>query len=64
MVKIGSSFKDVNQMIFKMRTLLTGAKFNEPACINDPVSQDLITETEKIKEVTLEHCVKILQRIR
>ena len=33
-----------------------------PIIINDPVSKNLITETEKIKEVTLEHCVKILQK--
>ena len=64
MINIGSSFGDVNKKMFKMRTLLTGGKFknNEPAYINDPESNNLITETDKIKEVTLEHCVKILQK--
>ena len=31
-------------------------------CINDPVTGELITEREDIKEKSLEHCVKVLSK--
>ena len=35
---------------------------NEPACINNPESGELITDKETIKKVSLEHCAKILTK--
>lgn len=46
------------------RDLLNGPKIkpSEPTCINDPVTGELITEREDIKEKSLEHCVKVLSK--
>ena len=35
---------------------------SEPACINNPQTGDLITDRETIKEVSLEHCARILKK--
>ena len=56
--------KDLNSMIYKLKQMVTGSKIKpaEPMCINDPVTGELITEYEAIKETTLNHTVKILTK--
>ena len=49
--------KDINSKMYKLKSLVTGPniKPQEKAAINDPISGGLITEVEKIKEVSLDH---------
>ena len=56
--------KDLNSMIYKMKQMVTGPKIksSEPMCINDPITGELITEYETIKETTLNHTLKILTK--
>ena len=60
----GASTKDVNNKVYRLRDLLNGPKIkpSEPTCINDPVTGELITEREDIKQKSLEHCVKVLSK--
>ena len=63
-IEEGTSTKDINNKIYRLRDLLNGPKIkpSEPTCINDPVTGELITEREDIKEKSLEHCVKVLSK--
>ena len=62
LIEEGASTKDINKKIYRLKDLLNGPKIkpSEPTCINDPVTGELITEREDIKEKSLENCVKIL----
>ena len=40
----------------------TKMKAAEPMCINDPITGELITDVEMIKEVSLKHNVNILTK--
>ena len=64
MLEIGTKYKDINTRINKKKTLMHGPKVHqrEPTCINDPNKDELITEKERIKEVSLNHCIKILEK--
>ena len=56
----GSSAKDLNSKIYKLKDLINGPKIKstEPTCIIDPVSGELITDRESIK-ISLDHCANI-----
>ena len=56
--------KDVNSRMYKLKTLINGPKIKkqEQAAINDPKTNELITDKEKIKEVSLAHNVEILTK--
>ena len=60
----GASKRDVNNKVYRLRDLLNGPKIkpSEPICINDPVTGELITVREEIKQKILEHCVKVLSK--
>ena len=47
MVRIGFNYKDINTRLYKMKNLMYGPKVRqaEPACINDPNTDKLITDT-------------------
>ena len=47
----GASYKDVNKRIWKMKEIACGPMVGptEPACINNPMSIELITDKETIK---------------
>ena len=64
MLEEGCSAKSLNAKIYKLKELISGPKIkaSEPMCINDPVTGELITDTETIKKVSLEHNVKILTK--
>ena len=62
LIETGTNYKEVNRRMWKLKEIICGPKvgFSEPACINNPVSGELITDKETIKKVSLEHCAKIL----
>ena len=64
LIATGFNYKDVNNRMWRLKELICGPKVgqSEPACINDPVSGELITDIETIKKVSLEHCAKILTK--
>ena len=64
LIEVSSNYKDVNTKMWKIKELLCGSKVGptEPACINDPVTKELITDIDTIKQVSLEHCCKILTK--
>ena len=64
MIKQGLAGKDVNQKMYNMRNLIMGPKIKpqEPMAINHPVTGELITDEGEIKEISLEHNVKILTK--
>ena len=64
MIKQGLAGKDVNQKMYNMRNLIMGSKIKpqEPMAINHPVTGELITDEGAIKEISLEHNVKILTK--
>ena len=60
----GYNAKDLNQKIFKLRKAIIGPKIKaqETMAINDPSSGELITDSEQIKDVSLQHNIKILTK--
>ena len=50
--------------MWRLKELICGPKVGstEPACINNPVSGELITDKDTIKRVSLEHCARILTK--
>ena len=56
--------KDLNQKMYKLKEIVTGPKIKaqEPMAINDPQTNELITDKNRIKETYLEHNVKILTK--
>ena len=58
--------KDLNSRMYKLKTLISGPKIKpqEQAAINDPKSNTLITDKEKIKEISLAHNVEILTKMK
>ena len=58
--------KDVYSRMYKLKTLINGPKIKpqEQAAINDPKTNVLITDEEKIKEVSLAHNVEILTKMK
>ena len=58
--------KDVYSQMYKLKTLINGPKISpqEQAAINDLKTNVLITDEEKIKEVSLPHNVEILTKIK
>ena len=50
--------------MWKIKELICGPKvgLSEPACIDDLVTGDLITDKDTIKKVSLEHCARILKK--
>ena len=64
LVRTGTSYKDANLRVWKMKELIVGPKVGpaEPAYINNPTTGELITNKESIKSTSLAHCVKILAR--
>ena len=62
--KSGFNKKDFNQRMYKLRDTVVGPKIKaqEPMAINDPVTKELITDSDEIKRVYLEHNVKILTK--
>ena len=56
--------KDINSRMYKLKTLVTGPKIKpqEKAAINDPKTGELITDVEKIKEISLAHNIDILKK--
>ena len=64
LIETGASYKDVNRRMWKIKELICGPKVgrSEPACINNPVTGDLITDKDTIKKVSLEHCARILKK--
>ena len=63
LIETGASFKDVNRRMWKIKELICGPKVgrSEPACINNPVTGELITDKDTIRKVSLEHCAGILK---
>lgn len=64
MIEQGLSGKDLNQQIYNLKKIITGPKVRaqEAMAINDPVTNELITDIEKIKEVSLQHNINILKK--
>ena len=62
MIEQGRSHKDINSKVYKLKEFVCGPKLKpaEPACINDPITEELITNFDEIKRVSLEHCTNIL----
>ena len=62
MLSEGYNTKDLNAKIYKLKQMISGPKIKaqEPMCIKDPVTGELITDYEAIKETTLNHATKIL----
>ena len=58
--------KDVYSRMYKLKTLINGPKIKpqEQAAINDPKTNVLITDEEKIKKVSLAHNVEILTKMK
>ena len=46
LLETGASFKDVSKRIWKMKETICGPKVGpaEPACINNPINGELITD--------------------
>ena len=53
--------KDIHSRMYKMKTFISGPKIKpqESAAINDPVSNELITDEDQIKQISLDHNIKI-----
>ena len=51
LVKTGTKYEDANLRIWKMKEMIVGPKVGpaEPACINNPITGELITNKEIIK---------------
>ena len=64
MMEKGFFKKDLNQKMYKLKEIVTGPKIKaqEPMAINDPQTNELITDKNRIKETYLEHNVKILTK--
>ena len=64
MTDVGDDFKDAQKKLWKVKEKVVGPKVGpaEPACINDPMTGELITNKEEIKSKSLAHCVKILTK--
>ena len=64
LIRQGLIGNDMNQKIYKMKTALQGSKIQpqEATAINNPVTGELITDENEIKEVSLEHNVRILTK--
>ena len=62
MLAEGYNTKDLNAKIYKLKQMISGRKIKaqEPMCIKDPVTGELITDYEARKETTLNHATKIL----
>ena len=52
LIKTGSTYKDVNRRMWKLKELKCGSKVgpSEPACINNPETGELITDKDTIKK--------------
>ena len=50
--------------MYRLKEIVTGPKIKaqEPKAINDPLTDELITDKNRIKETYLEHNVKILTK--
>ena len=64
MIEEGIRGDDLNKKMYKMRDLIEGPKIKpqEPMAINDPNTEELITDSDEIKRVSLEHNIKILTK--
>ena len=64
MIGEGLRGKDLNNKIYNMKKLVTGPKIkgNESTAINCPITNNLITNEEEIKKISLEHNIKILTK--
>ena len=64
LIRQGLMGKDLNQKIYKMKTAIQGNKIQpqEATAINNPVTGELITDEDEIKEVSLDHNVRILTK--
>ena len=53
---------DINSKVYKLKEFVCGPKLkpDELACINDPITEELINNFNEIKRVSLEHCSNIL----
>ena len=60
----GYKCKDLSQKIYKLKEIIAGPKIKaqETMAINDPATGELITDPEQIKEVSLQHNLKILKK--
>ena len=64
LIEEGAIGKDLNRRIFSLKSLITGPKVKpqERMAINDPVTNELLTDPEQIKNVSLQHNIKILTK--
>ena len=64
MLEEGIRGDDLNKKMYKLRDIIEGPKIKpqEPMAINDPNTEELITDSDKIKRVSLEHNLKILTK--
>ena len=62
MIEQGRSPMDINSKVYTLKEFFCGPKLKpaEPACINDPITEELITYFDEIKRGSLEHCTNIL----
>merc|ERR1712026_339558 len=60
----GLQNKDINRRMYKLRDIVEGPKVKpqEPMAINNPKTGELITDENEIKQVSLEHNIKILTK--
>ena len=58
--------KDIHSRMYKMKSLISGPKIKsqEQSAINHPETNELITEEEQIKQVSLDHNIKILTKTK
>ena len=63
-LKAGLQGKDLNRRMYKLRDIVEGPKVKpqEPMAINNPKTGELITDEKEIKQVSLEHNIKILTK--
>ena len=61
LIEEGASTKDINSKMYRLKDLINGPKIkpSEPTCINDPETEEPITEREDLKKKSLDHCVKV-----
>ena len=64
MLEEGIRGDDLNKKMYKLRDIIEGPKIKpqEPMAINDPNTEELITDSDEIKRVSLEHNLKILTK--
>ena len=64
MIQEGIIGKDLNKKMYNLKNLITGPKVKkqEQMAINDPITNKLITDKEEIKNVSLQHNIKILTK--